>query len=149
MPAEFSRQGISFQYPENWSLDEDDILAGQKSVTVFSPDGAFWTVSLAPSKAEPLAMAAAAVEAMKEEYEELETEQVAETIAGHDTIGFDLNFYYLDLTNTARIRCLRTDRATYTFFCQAEDQEFERIKDVFLAMTTSALMNVKQLKFGV
>ncbi len=59
--------------------------------------------------------------------------------AGRSLVGYDLNFFFLDLTNTARIRCVGTERATYTVFCQAEDREFERIEPVFRAMTTSLL----------
>ena len=52
-------------------------------------------------------MAQAALDAMRKEYEDLEAEPVDETVAGHKLIGFDLNFFYLDLTNTAGIRSLR------------------------------------------
>ena len=147
MPVEFNKLGISFQYPDNWTLDEDDALAGRKSVTVYSPGGAFWTVSVDPAGTEPSKLARAAVDAMKQEYEELEAEQTRETIVGREMIGYDLNFYYLDLTNTASVRCLRNDRATYTVFCQAEDREFDRLRKVFLAMTISFLENLQQLRY--
>ena len=52
-------------------------------------------------------MVQAALDAMRKEYEELDAEPVRETIAGHDLVGFDLNFFCLDLTNTACIRSLR------------------------------------------
>ena len=137
MPALFRKLGISFQYPDNWALDEEDALAGRKSVTVFSPGGAFWSVSVHPQSTHPLRMAEAAVDAIREEYAELEVEEARETIAGRETVGFDLTFYYLDLVNSASVRCLRTDRATYAVFCQAEDHEFDQLHPVFLAITTS------------
>ena len=143
MPAEFRKMGIAFQYPENWTLDEDDALAGRKSVTVYSPGGAFWTVSAYPLSTDPQKLAHEAVKVMKQEYPEVEVEAARETIAGRETVGFDLNFYYLDLTNTATVRCFRTERATYAFFCQAEDREFTEIQRVFLAMATSFLGNLK------
>ena len=117
MPALFTKLGISFQYPENWAVDEGDALAGRRSVTIYSPGGAFWSVSVHPRSAHPFQMAKAAVEAMKEEYAELEVERAEQTIAGQQTVGFDLSFYYLDLINSASVRCLRTDQATYTVFC--------------------------------
>ena len=146
MPALFNKLGISFQYPDNWALDEDDALAGRKSVTVYSPGGAFWSVSVHPSSTHPLRMAKAAVEAIKEEYAELEIEEARETIAGRETVGFDLSFYYLDLVNSASVRCFRTDQATYTVFCQAEDHEFDQLHLVFLAMTTSLFSALKPAK---
>jgi len=139
MPREFRKLGISFQYPENWTLDEHDALAGRASVTVLSPGGAFWSISIHPPSADPSKLAKAAVKAMQTEYEGLETVPAKEVVAGHDLSGYDLNFFYLDLTNTATVRCLRTSRATYTVFCQGEDREFEHLRPVFAAMTVSFL----------
>ena len=142
MPAQFQKLGISFQYPDNWVLDEEDALAGRQSVAVYSPGGAFWSVSIHPSSADPDHLARAAVKAMKEEYEGLESERAEEQIAGHHLVGFDLNFFYLDLTNTAQVRCLRTKRGTYTIFCQAEDHELDTVGNVFRAITTSLLRDL-------
>ncbi|MFH1922878.1 MAG: hypothetical protein ABIP48_23690 [Planctomycetota bacterium] len=146
MPAEFNKLGISFQYPENWALDENDALAGHRSVTVFSPGGAFWSISVHPRSADPVRLADVAVGVMKEEYKDLEVKEVRENVAGREMVGYDLNFYCLDLTNTASVRCLRCDRATYTVFCQAEDREFDKVRAVFHAMTTSFLSSLRPLK---
>ena len=40
-------------------------------------------------------MAQAALATMRKEYDELDAEPVSETIAGHDLVGFDLNFFCL------------------------------------------------------
>ena len=50
MPAQFDSLGISFQYPENWTLDDSDALLGRKSITVYSPGGAFWAVVIIPAR---------------------------------------------------------------------------------------------------
>jgi len=139
MPASFTKLGISFQYPDNWTLDEEDALAGRQSVTVYSPGGAFWSVAVHPPSADPARLAQGALDAMRQEYEQLDAEESREIIAGHQTIGYDLNFFALDLTNTAQVRCWQTDRATYTIFWQAEDREFAQIERVFQAITTSLL----------
>lgn len=143
MPGQYSKLGVAFQYPENWTLDEDDAVSGRDSVTVYSPGGAFWSLSIHPNGTDPQSLAQAAVKAMEEEYNELESEETQETIAGQELAGYDLNFYYLDLTNTAMVRCLSTPQATYAIFCQAEDREYERIERVFQAMTTSFLQSLK------
>ncbi len=52
-------------------------------------------------------MAQAALDAMRKEYDDMDAEPVRETIAGYELVGFDLNFFCLDLTNTARIRSVR------------------------------------------
>ena len=142
MPSHFSRTGISFDYPDNWTLDDEDTLAGQQSVTVYSPGGAFWTVAAHPRSADPEQLTMAAVEAMKEEYQEIEVEAVEETVADREMSGYDLSFYYLDLTNTVQVRSLQTDRATYVIFCQAEDREFDQVQMVFRAMATSLINQI-------
>jgi len=146
MPATFDNLGITFQYPDNWQLDEEELRAGQSAVTVFSPGGAFWSVAVHTALAAPARMAQAALDAMRKEYEDLEAEPVNETIAGHELVGFDLNFFYLDLTNTAGIRSLRADGTTYTIFFQAEDREYSEIGRVFEAMTVSLLRSIGEKK---
>ncbi len=147
MPAKYVKMGMSFEYPENWTLDEEDALAGRRSVTIYSPNGAFWSLAVHPSSTTPDQLARAAVDAMKEEYEDLEVQPASDVIAGWEVVGHDLNFYCLDLTNTATIRCLSTDQATYSIFCQGEDRDYDRLAMVFLAITTSFLGNLKQLRY--
>lgn len=143
MPATFDNLGICFQYPDNWQLDEGEIRAGQSAVTVFSPGGAFWSVAmLATSSAEPMKTAEAVLDAMRQEYDELDAEPVCEMIGGYDLVGFDLNFFCLDLTNTACIRSLRVGHRTFTIFCQAEDREYGEIDPVFRAMTVTLLQSI-------
>jgi hypothetical protein len=139
MPARFDKLGISFQYPENWTLDDSDALLGRKSVTVYSPGGAFWSVAIHSCSADPATLAAVVVETMKKEYPGLEIDEAEETVAGCDLVGYDLAFYYLDLINTAVIRGVRIGTGTYTIYCQGEDREFDKLQMVFRAMTTSLL----------
>lgn len=139
MPAVYDKMGIRFQYPENWTLEEEDALSGSGAVSVYSPGGAFWSIAIHPRFESPQRLIDAALKAMREEYEGLESEEVQEEVAGHEMLGYDLHFICLDLTNTSRIRCCHTDDATYLLFCQAEDREFESIEAVFQAMTVSLL----------
>lgn len=144
MPAEFKKLGISFQYPDNWTLDEDDARAGRQSVTVYSPGTAFWSVSIHPPGTESTRLAKAALDAMREDYADLEAESAIQTLASREMVGYDMNFWYLDLTNTAVIRCLGNDQATYAVFFQAEDREFDRNRGVFDAITTSFLRSLDE-----
>jgi hypothetical protein len=146
MPAQFNSLGISFQYPDNWTLDDSDARLGRKSVTVYGPGGAFWSVTIHVGHADPNEVSAAVVEAMKQEYDSLEAEPVEETISDRSLLGFDLAFYCLDLTSTAWVRSLRVAKTTYTIFCQAEDREFAQFRMVFLAMTTSLLQSLKDAR---
>jgi hypothetical protein len=74
---------------------------------------------------------------MRKDYQDLESETAADEVAGHSLTGLDMNFYCLDLTNTAQVRTLETPDAIYLFICQAEDREWERVSPVFAAITTS------------
>lgn len=147
MPAQFNSLGISFQYPENWTLDDSDAVLGRKSVTVFSPGGAFWSVAIEPGEADPMKLAEAVVDALRPEYDSLEAEEVNETVADHELVGYDLAFYCLDLTNTAHVRSLHVAHSTYTIYCQAEDREYEQLKMVFQAMTITLLNSLKDLRY--
>lgn len=137
--ALYEKLGIRFQYPENWHLDERETDEQNASVTVYSPGGAFWSVSSHPPECDPRELADSVLKTMREEYSDLDSEIVQESVAGRNLIGHDIDFYCLDLTNTARVRGFRTPGRTYLVMSQADDREFEQIEQVFLAMTTSLL----------
>jgi hypothetical protein len=154
MPATYDKSGLHFEYPETWLLEEggqadetdeprqdepglatDDPI----SVTVHSPGGAFWTVMKYRGATDPRRYLEASVAAMREEYDNLDAESAEELLCGHQLTGYDLNFFYLDLTNTTRIRGVKTLGSTLLIFCQADDREWDRIEGVFRAMTASLL----------
>jgi len=142
MPAHFHNLGICFQYPDNWTLDDSDARLGRKSVTVYSPQGAFWSVAIHSASADPVKLAKTVVATLEKEYDSVEIEDVEETVAGHTLRGHDLAFYCLDLTNTAQVRSFRSAHSSYMVYCQAEDSEYERVKLVFQAMTYSLLSGI-------
>jgi hypothetical protein len=93
------------------------------------------------ASAEPGELASEALATLAAEYEETESEAVSEQIGGQAVSGYDLSFFYLDLTNTALIRAFRAAGATCLVLCQAEDREYEHVGAVFRAITTSLLTN--------
>ena len=139
MPALYEKLGIRFQYPENWTLDEVEALEGNNSVAVYSPGGGFWSIMIHPPDASPEALVEAALSVMRQQYDDLDAEGVAETLAGRRLVGYNMNFFYLDLTSTALVRSFATDRAAYVVLCQADDREFADIELVFRAITASLL----------
>lgn len=136
MPQTFDRAGIKFQFPDNWTIEEES-SGRRQTVTVYAPGGSFWTVAVHPLSADPSELAKGVVEAMQQEYPLVESDAVEEQLDGHDTVGYDMNFYYLDLTNSSQVRSLRLGRHTYTIFCQGEDRDFEQNQPVFRAMAVS------------
>ena len=141
----FRRFGLSFDHPDNWMVDTEDAEGRFATVTVYSPGGGFWSVSGHAPGGDPGELAAAVVSEMREEYRELDAEPAAETIGGHSLTGFDLNFYCLDLTNTAHVRTLATPEAIYLILCQAEDREWEELAPVFAAIMTSFVQGIERL----
>lgn len=137
MPATYEKLGIRFDYPENWSVDEEEAQQTRSSVSVYSPGGAFWSIAIHPRSADPQELTFAALKAMREVYNELDAEPRQGSIAGNDSQGFEMNFYCLDLTNTAVVESFRAEEATYVVFWQAEDREYERLGPVFRAITRS------------
>jgi hypothetical protein len=133
----FSRFGLRFDYPDNWSVDTEDAEGRYAAVTVYAPEGGFWSLSGHAPGGEAAVLADAIVRQMRQEYRDLDSEVAVETVGGRTLRGFDLNFYCLDLTNTAQVRTLETPTAIYLLHCQAEDREWDHISHVFAAMTAS------------
>ncbi|MCE9546330.1 MAG: hypothetical protein K8T25_12520 [Planctomycetia bacterium] len=145
MPATYAKLGIRFDYPDNWTIDEDEARATRNAVTVYAPGGAFWSVLVLPSEVDPAAEAATAVETMRADYDEIDVEPIEEQVEGWDLAGFDLNFYCLDLTNTAQIRAFNSPFGTYMILVQAEDREFQQLELVFRAITVSMLRHLRSV----
>ena len=147
MPAIYDSLGVRFMYPENWSLDDgtdDESLpdARHNTVTLYSPGGAFWTLSIYPPSESTTDLVAEVLRALRSEYDNMDASTITEVVENQDLIGYDLNFIYLDLTSTAVVRAFNNSRATYVIFYQAEDRELEQIKAVFDAITVSLLRDM-------
>jgi len=66
----FNRFGLTFDHPDNWTVDTEDSEGRFATVTVYSPGGAFWSVSGHTPGGDPQQLAAAVVAEMKQEYQE-------------------------------------------------------------------------------
>ena len=122
MPKLFERDGLSFQYPENWRIETEDADDGW-SVHVQSPATAFMLLSYYPGVVDPGPLLAEALGTLKEMYKELETEDMQETIAGSPATGLDIGFVSLDFTNTCRLRGLQVIDGCLIVLCQCTDAE--------------------------
>src|SRR5579871_4633338 len=111
MPAHFAESGVSFQYPENWKLEREEIENGWL-VTVQSPDTGFFMLSRREDHPTSKDLAEEALDDLRQSYPELEEEAASSQLAGRSAVGFDVRFFYLDLTNTAWLRAFRAGGAT-------------------------------------
>jgi hypothetical protein len=141
MAAHFDDGGIRFSYPENWQLEREEHEAGW-TVCLQSPGTAFVMVCFRDDGSTPNAMADAALEALREEYPELESDDSVGSVAGQPAIGYDVRFFSLDLSNTCYLRSLYTSEGTILILWQANDLELEKLEPVLRAICKS--MEVKE-----
>lgn len=134
MPGNFEGFGIAFLYPDSWTLDVDDDV---KSVSLESPEGAFFTVTRFENSVDADTAIEGGVSAMQQEYDEVENEVLVKTLAGLRLEGSLLRFVYLDLIITSQLLAVVYGGVTYLVQIQAEDRDHERLEPVFDAMLTS------------
>lgn len=117
----YDEQGLRFEYPPDWVLEETED-GPVRTVAVQAPDGlGFAVIQTDDSRPDPAEVADAALQAMRDDYPELDAQPVLETISDHAATGHDLEFAALDMTNAASIRCFRTPRRTILVLGQWSD----------------------------
>jgi hypothetical protein len=136
MPAQFAERGIRFLYPENWRLECEESDTGW-TVSVQSPDTAFLLISLDEDGPSTDHMADTALEALRSEYPQLESEECTDTLAGQPAIGHDIRFISLDLTNTCFVRSFYADAGTMLVLWEVNDLELESNEPVLRAICAS------------
>ena len=136
MAAKFSESGVSFQYPENWRLEREEIDAGWL-VTVQSPATSFLILCRRADGPPPADLAAEALNDLRESYPELEAEPGSSKLAGRTVHGHDVSFFLFDLTNTCWVRAFRTTTATILAMWQVNDLEMETNEPVLRAILAS------------
>ncbi|MER3415895.1 MAG: hypothetical protein C4297_06750 [Gemmataceae bacterium] len=129
----FERDGLHFEYPENWQIEQSEAEDGW-AVIVQSPGTAFMLVSVHDQRPSVEELLEASLVALREEYPDLEMETATETIAGYRAPGFDIQFFSMDLTNSCWTRSFRTPRRSVLILCQTNDAELEEVEPIFQTM---------------
>jgi len=131
----YEDHGVRFEYPADWAVvvTED---GPETTIDVQHPEGlAFALVRSDEECPDPAGLANQALAAMREEYPDLEAAPVIEPLREHVATGHDVDFFSLDVANSARIRCFRTPRRTILIFGQwsdlGEDDLPEKVRGVF------------------
>jgi len=136
MKAIYRSHGVMFRYPEEWELSEQR-EGEQISITVSSPQTAFWTVSLFPDRPDPADIVAAAIDAFREEYDELDDYPSQVRVCRRPTVARDIDFVCLELLNTAGIRAFRTRDFTVLVLFQLTEGERQDAGPVLDRITRS------------
>jgi hypothetical protein len=138
VPSEvYEDHGVRFEYPSDWELEVTD--DGEvTTVDVQHPNGiAFLLVRIDESCPDPALIADSALEAMREEYPDLDAVPVVETLDEHRATGHDVDFFSLDISNSACIRCFDTPRRTVLVFGQWSDLGEENLPELVDGMLRS------------
>jgi len=117
---EYTQHGITFAYPEHWTLEENEM--GTMDVSVSNEQGAFWTLTKYPSGVDPDAVVQEALEAMQSEYANLEWDRFEKVVSDKWVVGVEMTFFYLDLMNSATVLCFEQEGQTLAVFWQTGNQ---------------------------
>ena len=139
MPAEYRANGICFAYPENWHLEENEMGEGELTVHLSSPNGAFWMVTISPAQTPPAKLAKKALDALLSEYDRVDHTPVERIIGKYKLVGYEMDFIYFDLVNTALILSFSTGDRTFAIYWQSDDRQLDTCEDVFEAITFTLL----------
>ena len=139
MTATYDRDGIRFQYPENWELDEDPKTGFPRTISLTAADGAFWSACFYMTDQPLKELQHQYVEALEAEYEDLEIDDVEFPLADETILATDFQFYCLDFLVHSRLIVTELGRFHVLISWQAEDRDFDKLEDVFKAITFSTL----------
>ena len=144
---EYSDLGVKFLYPRNWFVRTETLDKGTYRITVDTPEGSFWVLSIYPKGVDLDAAAKEAVNTLSAEYDQLEKSEVKKYVADYELSGYEVDFFYLDLTSTATALKFEDERRGYVIYWQTcdslidSDEELSRL-DVFNAMTHTLVSNL-------
>ena len=135
MPEVFEDHGVHFEYPSDWQLEvsEDGPVT---TVEVQAPSGlAFALVRTDESCPDPADVADEVLDAMREEYPDLDAAPAMETHPGSPRHRARRRVLLARRHQGATIRCFRTPRRTVLVFGQwsdlGEEDLPELVRDVF------------------
>src|SRR5271170_7535985 len=111
MDTAYEGYGIRFRYPGTWSLSEQE-QDRLTSITVDSPETSSWSVSLFFDHPSPEDVLDSAVEAFREEYDEVDVYPVEAKMAKHASVARDVDFVCFELISSAFLRAFRAERFT-------------------------------------
>ncbi len=136
MPPIYDDLGVRFMYPENWQLTQEQSSHLPYEISLQTPGGGFWSLHIYDNLSDPQQLVEETLVTMRQEYHDLESEPIdAET----QMVGYEMNFYCLDRVVTARAIAFHHGDRTCLVLYQAESSEFDKMDQVFQAVTLSLL----------
>lgn len=143
MYGTYENFGITFLYPENWRITDEQTSQSPFEVALQSPGGGLWILRVYSTLQQPAKLLDEVLQAMQSEYEEVEFDAIEESIDELEVPGYEMNFHFLDFVVTAKAHCFSDGRRTFLVHSQAESQEFAASEPIFRAMMISLLRPAK------
>lgn len=140
MPEKFRWFDLELLYPENWSVEEDEL---SNTLNVFSPSGAFLSMTRPGDIHSAFAQAK---RAMEQEYDEIETENVSRILEDGLLEGIVQRFVYLDFIVTSHLLKLESESEEFEpllIQIQGEDRDLDQQQPVFDAILASLLQSAE------
>ena len=144
---EYDDLGVRFIYPTNWIVQTETWDKGTYGISVDSPEGSFWSVAIFPKDADLDEAAKNILSQLHAEYDEIEENEIERVVADCVLDGYEINFFYLDLTSTAQALKFEDGERGYVVFWQTCDrlaitgESLSRV-DVFDVMTHTLVCNL-------
>lgn len=137
MPETFDGLGLSFLYPDSWTVEQQESADG---IALHSTGSSFMmltdcgpTLESAFEECQKL---------MAEEFEEIERSTIQQDISGHRCDGLVQRFVYLDLIVTSTLLRIEKHDRQLLVQIQGEDRELSEQQAVFDAVLTSMLQSI-------
>jgi hypothetical protein len=130
MPKTYRTAGLRFVYPTDWEVREEQTEEGL-SITISSDGSAFCSVMLLPDRPSAESVIEAAMTAYRESYDDFDVYPVTGRIAGLESVGRDVDFFCMELVNSAWLRAFRTGRFTVLVLAQSGPDEQRAAKRAF------------------
>ncbi len=136
MVTQFQEEGVRFRYPDQWKLEREETEEGW-TVHLQSPETAFMLICLRTDLPTVEELAESALDALRQEYQDVEFEETEGTLAGQPAVGHEIRFFSFDLTNTCWTHSLYCEAGTLLLMCQTNDLELETHGPVMRAICAS------------
>ena len=146
---EYNDLGVRFIYPTNWIVQTETWDKGTYGISVDSPEGSFWSIAIFPPEVDLDEAAKSILSGLHAEYDAVETTPIKRFVADCPLEGYEVNFFYLDLSSTAQALKIDDGERGYVVFWQTCDrlaitgETLSRV-DVFDVMTHTLVCNLTE-----
>lgn len=132
----YHEHGVRFRYPSGWELTEQHV-DNEVTITVSSPETSFWALVLHFEGPRPEDLIESALDAFREEYEELDIYSTEAMLCHRANVARDVEFVCFELINSAFLRAFRTGRFSALVLYQGTDHELEQTRETLESISAS------------